>query len=234
MISHNPTDYAEVPRQKRSEMRALTPEEAAAFLEAVRSDRLAALFDLALTSGMRPEEYLGLKWTDIDWQAGTVTVQRALIWPRSGKHGNWRFDEPKTSSSRRTIPLPPSTLRALKEHHRRQAEERLRVGAKWNDHGLIFTNLHGGPLVRFYVIAKHFKPALKRAGLPESIRLYDLRHSCATLLLVAGENPKVVSERLGHASVAITLDIYSHVLPHMQQAASEKLENLLYGRGGTQ
>ncbi len=124
-------------------------------------------------------------------------------------------------------------IAALVEHKRRQSEERLLLGSEWQNHGLVFTTSLGSPLNTSNLTPKHFKPALDRAGLPRTIRLYDLRHTCATLLLSAGVNPKVVSERLGHASVALTLDIYSHVLPGMQKAATDKLENLLFRRTGT-
>lgn len=121
----------------------------------------------------------------------------------------------------------------LKEHKRRQAEERLKAGPKYHNHNLVFASQEGKPLMQHNLIMRHFKPMLRRAELPESIRLYDLRHTCATLLLIAGVNPKVVSERLGHSSVVITLDTYSHVLPSMQRAASERLESLLSGKSGT-
>ena len=200
-------------------------------MEALQGERYAALFALAISAGMRPEEYLGLKWADLDLMKATVTAQRALVWRTKG--GGWYFTEPKTSRSRRTIPLPTSMIAALSEHKRRQSEERLRLGAEWQDHGLVFTTSLGSPLNISNLTAKHFKPALQRAGLPTTIRLYDLRHTCATLLLSAGENPKVVSERLGHASITLTLDVYSHVLPDMQKSAADKLENLLFSRTGT-
>jgi integrase len=130
-------------------------------------------------------------------------------------------------------PLPQSMAVALAEHKRRQSQERLKLGSEWQDHGLVFTTTLGSPLNISNLTSKHFKPALQRAGLPTTIRLYDLRHTCATLLLGAGENPKVVSERLGHASIVLTLDVYSHVLPDMQKAATDKLENLLFRRTGT-
>jgi integrase len=107
-----------------------------------------------------------------------------------------------------------------------------RLGSAWQDHGLVFTT--GSPLNISTLTYKHFKPALDRAKLPKAIRLYDLRHSCATLLLQAGENPKIVGERLGHVSITLTLDVYSHVLPDMQKAAAEKLENILFRKAGTQ
>jgi integrase len=110
----------------------------------------------------------------------------------------------------------------------------LRQGrSEWEDNGLIFTTFLGTPLNISNLTAKRFKPALQRAGLPKTIRLYDLRHTCATLLLSAGENPKVVSERLGHVSINLTLDVYSHVLLDMQKAATDKLENILFKRTGT-
>ena len=155
-------------------------------------------------------------------------MQRSLIW-KSYKSGDWYFGEPKTPRSRRRIPLPASVTSALKEHRRYQAEARLKAGATYQNLDLVFATSEGQPLIRLNVIQKHFKPILKRAGLPETLRLYDLRHSCATLLLSANENPKVVSERLGHSSITLTMDIYSHVLPDMQQAATEKLEKLLFG-----
>jgi integrase len=179
---------------------------------------------------MRPEEYLGLQWKAVDLEHGIVTVQSTVIWRNDG---GWYFGEPKTTSSRRSFPLPLSIVSALREHRRKQAEERLRMGPRYENHDMVFATREGTPLMIQNVRTRHFKPILKRAGLDESIRLYDLRHTCATLLLAIGENPKVVSERLGHANVSITLDVYAHVLPSMQQAASEKLETLLFTKTGT-
>jgi integrase len=231
MLYRNPAGLVQLPKQDRKEMCALTPGQSAQFLVALKADRYSALFALALSTGMRPEEYLGLRWIDVDLVKATVTVRRALVWRTKG--GGWYFTEPKTSRSRRTIPVPASMIAALVDHKRQQSEERLKLGSEWQDNGLVFTTSLGSPLNISNLTAKHFKPALKRAGLPNTIRLYDLRHTCATLLLGAGENPKVVSERLGHASITLTLDVYSHVLPDMQKAASDKLENLLFKRSGT-
>ncbi|HEY0545755.1 MAG TPA: site-specific integrase, partial [Pyrinomonadaceae bacterium] len=158
---------------------------------------------------------------------GILIVQRAIAWHRKG--GGFDFTAPKTAHSRRSIPLPASVAQALAAHKRQQAEERLMAGALYQNYGLVFAALEGTPVMIRNLVRRHFKPTLKRAELSESIRLYDLRHSCATLLLSAGENPKVVSERLGHASITLTLDVYSHVLPTMQEAASEKLEAMLFG-----
>jgi integrase len=227
MLAQNPASLVDLPKQTRKEMQALSPEEAARFLKAADDDRYGVLFTLALITGMRPEEYLGLQWKDVNLEKGIVTVQRTLVWRRKG--GGYYFGEPKTSKSRRNIPIPFSLVRALTEHRRRQMEERLKAGAMYQNLDLVFTTADGGPLMVQNLFRRHFKPILKKAGLPLSIRLYDLRHSCATLLLAAQENPKVVSERLGHATITLTLDTYSHVLPSMQRAASDKLEDMLYG-----
>lgn len=226
LIARNPAQFVELPKQNRDEMNALSPEMARRFLEACATDKWAVLFQLALSTGMRPEEYLGLKWSDIDFDRDLVTVQRTLCWKRKG--GGYYFGEPKTSRSRRSIPLPRSVRAALIEHKKRQNEERLKTGPGYETLDLIFATSQGTPLMPRNLLRRHFKPILVRAKLSETIRLYDLRHSCATLLLAAQENPKVVSERLGHASITLTLDTYSHVLPSMQQAATDKLEKILF------
>src|SRR5262249_32461014 len=226
ILAQNPATSVDLPRQQRKEMQALSPEQATKFLEAASNDRWGVLFAFALATGTRPEEYLGLQWKDMDADKGIVTVRRTLCWHRGAR--GWYFGEPKTSRSRRSIPIPSSTLRSLLAHKRKQAEERLQAASKYENYDLVFATSHGTPLMLRNLLRRHFKPILKAAGLPDSIRMYDLRHSCATLLLSANENPKVVSERLGHASIVLTLDTYSHVLPSMQQAASEKLERILF------
>ncbi len=226
MLARNPCDVVELPRMIRREMLAFSPEEAMRFLKSAAADSHGTLFGFALATGMRPEEYLALKWSDVDLESGTATIRRTLVWR---KGGGWYFGEPKTSRSRRTVPLPASILRSLVVHRREQAERRLKAGVKYENNELVFVTADGKPLNLRNLTQRHFRPILERAGLPQTFRLYDLRHSCATLLLVAGENPKVVSERLGHASVVLTLDTYSHVLPTMQEAASQKLEKILFG-----
>lgn len=226
MLQRNPCEFVDLPRMARKEMQALSPEEAGRFLEAARAEKLGIVLSFALATGMRPEEYLALKWSDLDLHAGTATVRRTLVWR---KGGGWYFGEPKTSRSRRTIPLPKSLVSELVDHRRRQGESRLKKGADYQNNDLIFASGEGTPIILRNLVRRHFQPVLTCAKLAPTFRLYDLRHSCATLLLSAGENPKVVSERLGHASIVLTLDTYSHVLPSMQQAATEKLERILYG-----
>ena len=180
------------------------------------------------STGMRPEEYLGLQWKNVDLVKKRVIVERVLVWNRRG--GGWTLQEPKTSHSRRTIPLPTPVVDDLKRHRRKQLEERMKLGQAYENNDFVFATEIGTPILPSNLMRRHFKPILKKAELSENIRMYDLRHTCATLLLSEGENPKVVSERLGHATIVLTLDTYSHVLPSMQQSATDKLENLLYNK----
>jgi integrase len=223
ILAHNPAADVERVRQPRHEMQALGPDQAKKLLEALKDTKHETLFTVALYTGMRPGEYLGLKWQDINLKKGTITVQRTLVKSEDG----FRFDEPKTERSRRTIPVPPNVVEMLRRYRAEQLERRLKLHGAWEQPDLVFTNEIGGYLERQNLLQRHLRPALKAAGLPQTFRLYDLRHSAATLLLVAGVHPKVVSERLGHASITMTLDTYSHVLPHMQKDASDKMEELL-------
>jgi len=208
-------------------MQSLTPTEASAFLTAAEEDSQGTVLAFALATGMRPEEYLALQWKDICLEKGIATVRRSIA---RRKGGGWYFGEPKTARSKRSVPLPTSLVTALKEHKRKQNEVRLKAGVKYGQHDLVFATSEGTPWVSRNLILRHFRPTLKRAGITKKLRLYDLRHSCASLLLSANVHPKVVSERLGHASVTLTLDVYSHVLPSMQHEASEKLETMLYSQ----
>jgi integrase len=225
MLSQNPTEGVDLPRWEKREMLALSPEEVVRFRTAASSDRWGVLFDLALVTGMRPGEILGLRWCDVNLVTGSLMVRQTLA--RTGKA--WRFEPPKTEKSRRTIPLPRPVVRTLAAHKARQAEIRLRFGTEYQDHDLVFAGARGAPLDSRSLVRRHLKPILLRADLPEALRLYDLRHTCASLLLAAGENAKVVSERLGHAGVTITLDTYGHVMPGMQEQATARLEELIFG-----
>lgn len=228
-IFRNPADLVsdELPKQTREEMKVLSTKEAATFMEATINSPLKACFSLLLSSGMRPSEALGLKWSDVDFDKKRVTVNRSLT---RFREGGWSLEEPKTARSRRSIPLPSSVMKDLREHEKRQKEQKLAAKpGKYNDQGFVFAANNGEPMSDRNILMRHFKPLLESAGLPD-IRLYDLRHTCATLLLSAGENPKIVSERLGHANITLTLDTYSHVLPDMQQGAADKLETMLFNQ----
>jgi integrase len=228
LLFRNPTDLVELPKVPHKERRVLSPDEAVIFLKAADEMPSGLIFEFALITGMRPEEYLALQWTDIDSERGTAIVRRALI-----RHkGNWSFGEPKTPRSRRTVSLPMPLIEKLKTHKRKQAEQRLQAGASWQAFDLVFCSENGTPLSIPNLTYRYFRPILEKAELPR-IRLYDLRHSCATLLLIAEENPKVVSERLGHSTIVLTLDTYSHILPTMQEKTAVKLEKMLYSESGT-
>lgn len=227
MLPRNEAQLVQLPKQTRKEMDVLNQTEVGAFLDALQGERFATMFAFALATGCRPEETYALQWKDVDFEKGTAIIRRALITHRKG--GGWHFSEPKTKQSRRTVPLPSSTVRELRKHRREQLEAKLKLGTIWNDFDLVFASEIGTPLNPPNV-TRAFKKALERAGIRTTIRLYDLRHTTATLLLQAGINPKVVSERLGHSTIVLTLDCYSHVLPSMQKDATEQLEGMIFRR----
>jgi integrase len=182
---------------------------------------------LAVTTGLRRGELLGLRWQDVDLDGGKLAVRQSLEQTRAGL----AFKQPKTQKGRRTVTLPPMTLEALRRHKAEQARERLLLGPAYADHGLVLAQADGRPLNPDEV-TRAFKRLVKKVGI-RSLSLHKLRHTHATLLLGANVHPKVVSERLGHATVGITLDTYSHVLPNLQEEAARKIDALLApsGRG---
>lgn len=228
LMVFNPCEGVQIPRQERREMQALAPDQARKFLAVVRGTQHGALFELALTTGLRPSEYCALKWDDINFERGTLSVVRSIDFQPGG---GWLLEETKTRGSRRVVRLLPSVLHALAGHRLRQEEDRKNAGDDWRDEGFVFTNEKGSPVDRHNLANRHFKKILTEAGLPP-IRLYDLRHTAATLSLAAGVPVKVVSEMLGHSGVALTLDVYSHVLPHMQEEAVQRVAALLEGENG--
>jgi integrase len=230
-ILRNPCEFAELPKQVREETKAFSSQQASLFLQYAKNSKHCLVFEFVLITGMRPEEYLAIRWSDVDLKKGVVFVQRALVWK---KGGGFKFSEPKTKKSRRSIPLPESLVSKLKSHRKKQLAFRFEVGQAYNNLDLVFASEIGTPLHYRNLTQRHYEKILEDAGLEnEGFVLYSLRHTCATLLLAEGENPKVVSERLGHSSVKMTLDTYSHVLPDMQKSASEKLDSLLYRKTGT-
>ncbi len=230
ILPRNVATLVQLPKQTKKEMDVLSKHEAILFLETLEGERMATMFSFALASGMRCQEYLGLQWKDINFEQGTATVQRAVVWHRTG--GGWHFSQPKTAKSRRTVPLPSTVMQELRRHRIRQNEERLKLGAAWHQNDFVFPSEIGTPLNPPNV-TRHFKRILKKAEIRTSIRLYDLLHTTATLLLQAGINPKIVSERLGHATIVLTLDTYSHVLPNMQKDATDQLEQMIYRKTST-
>lgn len=222
LVQRNVTELVRAPRRTTREMAALSQEQAQKFLETVRGDRFEALYVLALTTGMREGELLGLRWQDVDLECATLHVYMSV----QETSGRFILAEPKTAYSRRSITLALTAVEALQLHRIRQNEERLKLGAAWDTSlDLVFPNRFGGLMVPDNLAKRSFKRHLLEAGLPE-IRFHDLRHTAATLLLSQGVHPKVVSETLGHADISITLRVYAHVTPNMQQAAADAMDRL--------
>jgi integrase len=230
LVARNVCDLVTPPRKARFEIQPFTAEQVQRFLAAIRGHKWEALFTLALATGMRQGELLGLKWQDINFSTGTLQVHRNLTRVPPGASGKREFreTEPKTEKSRRSITIASIALEALRQHRVRQLEIKLRAGPLWEDHDYVFCTLAGTHLRPSHVVDE-FKKLLKKGGLPD-IRFHDLRHSAATLLLSLGVHAKVVQEMLGHTQISMTMDIYSHVLPSMQQDAVSRLNELLIKR----
>jgi integrase len=212
------------PRVAQQEIHPLSAAQARALLMAAKGERFEALYVLALSTGMRRGELLALRWQDVDLHGGCLHVRHGLV----RIQGKWTLTEPKTARSRRRIALSASAIEALRHHRAQQATHRLSLGPVWQDRDLVFPNEIGHIMEPGNVLRRSLKPLLKNAGLP-AIRLHDLRHTAATLLLQQGVHPKVVSEMLGHSSIKMTLDIYSHVIPDMQHQAAAAMDALLRG-----
>lgn len=221
LVQRNVTNLVNPPRRVRQEMKAFTPDQARQFLETAAMTPLEAFYVLAITTGMRFGELLALKWRDVDLEGRSAQVRATVQRLQS----SLAFSEPKSARSRRKVALPLMAVEALRRHRARQSEERLALGPAWDDLDLVFPNSVGRPMEHSNVRIRSFQPLLEKAGLP-NIRLHDLRHTAATLLLLQGVHVKVVSEMLGHASIAITLDLYSHVLPDMQREATAAMDRL--------
>jgi len=187
----------------------------------VHGDRLEALYTVALAVGLRQAEALGLRWDDVNLEAGTLSVRMSL--QRVG--GKYQLVEPKTNRSRRTIKLPQLCVDALLAHKERQENERTILGDAWENWNLLFALEDGSPLSRSSVTHR-FQRVLADAGIPRH-RFHDLRHTCATLLLAQGVALRVVMETLGHSQMSTTADIYSHVLPVLMADAADKMNAAL-------
>ena len=215
MVNRNVADDVDPPRLKRDEIHPLDREQTRRLLGAAEGDRLHALCVVAVTAGLRPGEMRALRWSDVDLEAGTLRINRAL--------SEGEFAAPKTPRGRRKIELSDTARAALRAHRKRQLEERMKKAGLWEDHGLVFPSAVGTPLSHRNLV-RSFKALLKRAGLPASTRLYDLRHTCATLLLNGNVHPKYVQELLVHASISQTLDTYSHVLKGMDSRIGDAMD----------
>ena len=218
LVFRNVAQNVDKPRVPKRSMTVLTAEQADQFLAAAEQSKYYALYVLALTTGMRRGELFALKWDDVDLDAEALSVRGTL----THVGGAPTVTEPKTSSGRRRIELPAMAVDALRNHRKALMAHGLRA-SPW-----VFPCKNGNPLDAHNVVHRSFHPLLKTAGLPR-IRFHDLRHTAATLMLLRGLHPKVVQERLGHGSIAITMDTYSHVLPSMQKEAAESIDALFAG-----
>lgn len=222
LIIRNPTQAVTRPRVSHKEMMVLSGDQARSFLSAAQNTRYETLYYLAIHTGMREGELLGLKWCDLDWVTKRLQVKRQL--QHISGHG-LVFSEPKTAAGRRMIVLSPNAIEKLRSHSEKQNVERQLAGSAWVENDLIFPTKLGSPMYSANMY-KIFKGVLKLASLP-NIRFHDLRHTAATLMLQQGVHPKVVQERLGHSDITQTLGTYSHVLPSMQEEAADKLDEVL-------
>jgi integrase len=222
-VTRNVASLAKPPRVTRTEMRTWSPDELRAFLDHVEGDRLFAAWLLLATTGMRRGEALGLHWRDLSLDRARLSVRQALVLVGNEP----ALQEPKTAKGRRSIPLPPETVAALKAHKAAQAQERLALGADYDSsRDLVFRRVDG-TWVHPSSLTRRFEALVRQTGLPQ-IRLHDLRHTFATLALQASVPVKVVSEMLGHASVTITYDTYSHVIPGMMEDATSVVSALIF------
>jgi integrase len=222
-IRQNPCRHLDLPQREHRDIEVLTADEIARFTDIAGGMRNGLIFMFALQTGMRPEEYLALRWSDISGR--DISIQQAVQFNRKG--GGYYFKALKTQRSRRRIDVSESLRQLLQAHKIEQNLHRLAMKSTWFHHGLVFPNEIGRPFAINNLTRRHLKPILDKCDFPKHVTLYSLRHTCATMLLLAGVNPKVVADRLGHSSVVITLDTYSHVLPSLQADATELINQAM-------
>lgn len=224
LVAWNVATLVDSPRVEANQVQVLDTNQSRDLLNTVDSHRLGALFSVAMAVGLRLGEALGLRWVDVDLDQGVLRVRQAL---QRQKGKGLVFVEPKSRRSRRSLALPDIIVTALRAHRVQQQKERLLAGSRWRNSGLVFTTAIGTPLDDRN-IRKEFMALLTKAGLPR-VRLHDLRHTCASLLLAQGVHPRVVMEILGHSQISLTLDTYSHVLPALEREAADKMNAALGG-----
>jgi integrase len=223
LVARNAAALVNPPRVERDEVEPLTPDEARRLLENVRDDRLSALYSVAMALGLRQGEALGLRWEDVDLTEGQLHVRVQL----QRVDGEFGLAEVKTRRSKRPIDLPAPLIDQLRAYRARQLQERLLMGERWEDHGLVFTTMWGTPLHRSDV-TRRFQRILKRAWLPRK-RFHDLRHTCASLLLAQGVPLHEVSELLGHSGIQITKDVYGHLYRDRRREIASQMGAFLWG-----
>ena len=223
----NVCEAVDSPKTKHHEMKTMSESDIHIFLELSRPTPYYTLFYTILFTGMRRSELLALQWSDVDLLLCQVSVNRSMEYRHNATpEERITFKQPKTAKSRRQIALSPSNCIVLREHRESQEKQRLSLNLPvLTDSDLVFSHYDGSPLLPNSVTHAWIK-LVRRCGL-KGVRLHDARHTMATIMLKQGKHPKIVSERLGHASIAITLDLYSHVIPGLQQAAANKFDDIV-------
>ena len=222
LLNRNVAKLVDPPRAKKVQFTVWTQKEAAKFLNACREDRYYIAFLLAIMTGMRKGEVLGLRWQDVDIEQSLISVRQTLSYTGKGSE----FQAPKTEHGKRAIAIPTQVVEALKRHKRQQAQEKLMLGQEYQDNDLVVATRFG-TFVTARNLDRSWYQYLDELDVPR-IRFHDLRHTHASLMLLQGVHPKVVSERLGHANIGITLDTYSHVMPGLQEKAAAKFADELF------
>lgn len=216
-LGRNPAEFVDAPKPRKTVMRSLTATEVAVLLESVTDHKYYPVIYTALNTGLRQAELLGLRWRDIDLDMASISVSRVLYW----RHGVYEFIEPKTDRSSRSVRMTPKLACYLREYKL----QREALDKKSSLDSLVFGTSEGKPF-NPNVLSHEFARIVKRSGLPHC-RFHDLRHTFASLMLQRGAKPKVISEALGHSSVAFTMDTYSHIMQGMQEDAMSLLDEVL-------
>ena len=221
LIPRNVCDAVKPSRPCKKEIKPLSQDQARSLPWAAKGDRLEALYAIALHCGIRQKELLGLKWEDVDPNTGKPSVRRTLSETLTG----WKFEQPKSGKGR-SVKLSQKAAAALRSHRKRRLKEPApRPEERFK--GLVFATSDCTPYSCTNLLSQRFRPLLERAGLPAATRFHDLRHTCATILLMMGQHPKYVQELLGHASISITLDTYSHVIESMGDGLADASDGAL-------
>ena len=221
LVPRNVATLVDPPRAIREPVNPMSPDEARRFMEAARGDPFEAVFAIALGLGLRVGEVLGLRWQDIDLEAGRLTVRHAL---QRAKSQGLELVEPKSRTSVRNLVLPAFVVRALRQQQLRQKQQVRWGGLKWQEKDLVFTSSLGTP-IESNKVRRGFKALLKKTGLRD-MRLHDLRHSCASFLLAQGLQPRTIMELLGHSQISLTMNTYAHVMPSLMRDAAQRMDAL--------
>jgi integrase len=222
LILRNPALSVRAPSVRPVERQPMTVDDAKRLIETIRGDRLEALWVAALTLGLRRGELLGLRWSDINFTAKSLTVRQTVL----RVDGRLILTPPKTDRSRRTVPIPAPTLALLHAHRDRQQQERAKAGTRWKEHGLVFASTVGTP-IEPRNLDREWHATRGRADL-SWLRLHDLRHACATFLLAAGASPRTVMKTLGHSQISLTMNTYAHVLADIERTAMDAAAERLF------